>query len=198
MSVCSTVMPVWVRRVLMIIGGQWLITKVPTSLCSTLPWLEGQKKQNVNNWSKTVTRWQLQACHCETSRAPSHPWLAAYRPVCATRTLSLNPWWSSPLSLLNSRRRTTNVKSPVSLCQGSKWSLGPPPLPLRLCVCVCETAVPPVNPLSSLSAAHECPQDDVSVLIPVVVAAALAGLIVIVVAAYIVGRRKTHAGYQTL
>lgn len=66
-----------------------------------------------------------------------------------------------------------------------------------LCV-VCQTAVPPVNPLSSLSAAHECPQDDVSVLIPVIVAAALAGLIVIVVVAYIIGRRKTHAGYQTL
>lgn len=63
---------------------------------------------------------------------------------------------------------------------------------------VCEKAVPPVNPLSSLSAAHECSSDDVGVLIPVIVAAVLAGLIVIVVVAYIIGRRKTHAGYQTL
>lgn len=65
-------------------------------------------------------------------------------------------------------------------------------------VCVCETTVPPVNPLSSLSTAHECSSDDVGLLIPVIVAAVLAGLIVIVVVAYIIGRRKTHAGYQTL
>lgn len=49
-----------------------------------------------------------------------------------------------------------------------------------------------------LSAAHECDLDDVSILIPVIVGCVLAGLIVIVVVAYLIGRRKTHAGYQTL
>lgn len=49
-----------------------------------------------------------------------------------------------------------------------------------------------------LSAAHECELDDVSILIPVIVGCVLAGLIIIVVVAYLIGRRKTHAGYQTL
>uniref|UniRef100_A0A096MEU3 Lysosomal-associated membrane protein 2 n=1 Tax=Poecilia formosa TaxID=48698 RepID=A0A096MEU3_POEFO len=48
------------------------------------------------------------------------------------------------------------------------------------------------------STAHECSLDDPSILIPIIVGAALAGLILIVVIAYVIGRRKTHAGYQTL
>ncbi|XP_054648963.1 lysosome-associated membrane glycoprotein 2 isoform X3 [Dunckerocampus dactyliophorus] len=48
------------------------------------------------------------------------------------------------------------------------------------------------------STAHECPLDDTSILIPIIVGAALAGLIVIVVIAYVIGRRKTYVGYQTL
>ncbi|MED6285993.1 hypothetical protein CHARACLAT_001149 [Characodon lateralis] len=48
------------------------------------------------------------------------------------------------------------------------------------------------------STAHECSLDDTSILIPIIVGAALAGLILIVVIAYVIGRRKTHAGYQTL
>lgn len=40
--------------------------------------------------------------------------------------------------------------------------------------------------------------DDINILIPIIVGAALAGLIVIVVIAYVIGRRKTHVGYQTL
>ncbi|XP_015244421.1 PREDICTED: lysosome-associated membrane glycoprotein 2 isoform X3 [Cyprinodon variegatus] len=48
------------------------------------------------------------------------------------------------------------------------------------------------------STAHECSLDDSSILIPIIVGAALAGLILIVVIAYVIGRRKTHAGYQTL
>lgn len=48
------------------------------------------------------------------------------------------------------------------------------------------------------SAAHECPLDDTSILIPIIVGAALAGLILIVVIAYVIGRRKTYVGYQTL
>ncbi|XP_026530570.1 lysosome-associated membrane glycoprotein 2 [Notechis scutatus] len=48
------------------------------------------------------------------------------------------------------------------------------------------------------SAAGECLQDDDTVLIPIVVGAALAGLVVIIVTTYLIGRRKTYAGYQTL
>ncbi|KAL0973650.1 hypothetical protein UPYG_G00207890 [Umbra pygmaea] len=46
--------------------------------------------------------------------------------------------------------------------------------------------------------AHECSMDDTSLLIPIIVGAALAGLIVVVVIAYMIGRRKTYVGYQTL
>lgn len=49
-----------------------------------------------------------------------------------------------------------------------------------------------------LSAAHECSLDDTSILIPIIVGAVLAGLILVVVVAYVIGRRKTYAGYQTL
>ncbi|XP_060537633.1 lysosome-associated membrane glycoprotein 2 isoform X1 [Pantherophis guttatus] len=48
------------------------------------------------------------------------------------------------------------------------------------------------------SAAGECSLDDDTVLIPIVVGAALAGLVVIIVTTYLIGRRKTYAGYQTL
>lgn len=40
--------------------------------------------------------------------------------------------------------------------------------------------------------------DDINIFIPVFVGAALAGLILIVVIAYVIGRRKTYVGYQTL
>ncbi|XP_041705199.1 lysosome-associated membrane glycoprotein 2 isoform X3 [Coregonus clupeaformis] len=46
--------------------------------------------------------------------------------------------------------------------------------------------------------AHECSLDDTSILIPIIVGAALACLILIVVIAYVIGRRKTYVGYQTL
>ncbi|KAJ8014794.1 hypothetical protein DPEC_G00019450 [Dallia pectoralis] len=46
--------------------------------------------------------------------------------------------------------------------------------------------------------AHECLMDDTSLLIPIIVGAALVGLIVIVVIAYMIGRRKAYVGYQTL
>uniref|UniRef100_A0AAZ1XL53 Lysosomal-associated membrane protein 2 n=1 Tax=Oreochromis aureus TaxID=47969 RepID=A0AAZ1XL53_OREAU len=48
------------------------------------------------------------------------------------------------------------------------------------------------------STAHECSVDDTSILVPIIVGAALAGLILIVVIAYVIGRRKTYVGYQTL
>ncbi|XP_036424923.1 lysosome-associated membrane glycoprotein 2 isoform X4 [Colossoma macropomum] len=51
---------------------------------------------------------------------------------------------------------------------------------------------------NKFSTAHECSVDDTSLLIPIIVGAALAGLILIVVIAYMIGRRKTYVGYQTL
>ncbi|XP_004545812.3 lysosome-associated membrane glycoprotein 2 isoform X3 [Maylandia zebra] len=48
------------------------------------------------------------------------------------------------------------------------------------------------------STAHECSVDDPNILVPIIVGAALAGLILIVVIAYVIGRRKTYVGYQTL
>ncbi|CAN9515157.1 unnamed protein product [Ophioblennius macclurei] len=48
------------------------------------------------------------------------------------------------------------------------------------------------------STAHDCSLDDSSILVPIIVGAALAGLILIVVIAYVIGRRKTYVGYQTL
>ncbi|XP_039622008.1 lysosome-associated membrane glycoprotein 2 isoform X2 [Polypterus senegalus] len=51
---------------------------------------------------------------------------------------------------------------------------------------------------NKFSTAQQCPLDDNSLLIPIIVGAALAGLILIVVIAYVIGRRKTYVGYQTL
>ncbi|XP_008947049.1 PREDICTED: lysosome-associated membrane glycoprotein 2 [Merops nubicus] len=51
---------------------------------------------------------------------------------------------------------------------------------------------------NKFSAAQECSLDGDDILIPIVVGAALAVLIAIIVVAYIIGRRKSYAGYQTL
>ncbi|XP_016087620.1 lysosome-associated membrane glycoprotein 2 isoform X2 [Sinocyclocheilus grahami] len=51
---------------------------------------------------------------------------------------------------------------------------------------------------NKFNTAHECSMDDTSLLIPIIVGAALAGLIFIVVIAYVIGRRRTYVGYQTL
>ncbi|XP_044161319.1 lysosome-associated membrane glycoprotein 2 isoform X2 [Bufo gargarizans] len=51
---------------------------------------------------------------------------------------------------------------------------------------------------ATYATASECSLDDDNILIPIIVGAALAGLIVIIVIAYLIGRRKTYAGYQTL
>ncbi|CAM4506640.1 unnamed protein product [Leuciscus chuanchicus] len=48
------------------------------------------------------------------------------------------------------------------------------------------------------SAAEECRVDRENMLIPIIVGAALAGLVVIVLIAYLIGRKRTHAGYQTI
>ncbi|KAK2545236.1 lysosome-associated membrane glycoprotein 2 isoform X3 [Columba livia] len=51
---------------------------------------------------------------------------------------------------------------------------------------------------NKFSTAQECSLDDDSILVPIVVGASLACLIAIIVVAYIIGRRKSYAGYQTL
>lgn len=46
--------------------------------------------------------------------------------------------------------------------------------------------------------AEECQMDEDDMLIPIVVGAALAGLVIIVLLAYLIGRKRSHAGYQTI
>ncbi|KAK2908440.1 hypothetical protein QQF64_001728 [Cirrhinus molitorella] len=48
------------------------------------------------------------------------------------------------------------------------------------------------------SAAEECRVDQENMLIPIIVGVALAGLVLIVLIAYLIGRKRTHAGYQTI
>lgn len=48
------------------------------------------------------------------------------------------------------------------------------------------------------STAQECSLDDDTILIPIIVGAGLSGLIIVIVIAYLIGRRKNYAGYQTL
>ncbi|KAM6447360.1 lysosome-associated membrane glycoprotein 1 [Liasis olivaceus] len=47
-------------------------------------------------------------------------------------------------------------------------------------------------------AVEECQLDENNMLIPIVVGAALAGLVLIVMIAYLIGRKRSHAGYQTI
>lgn len=47
-------------------------------------------------------------------------------------------------------------------------------------------------------AAVECQLDEDNLLIPIIVGAALAGLVLIVLLAYLIGRKRSHAGYQTI
>ncbi|XP_008052775.1 lysosome-associated membrane glycoprotein 1 [Carlito syrichta] len=47
-------------------------------------------------------------------------------------------------------------------------------------------------------AVEECLLDENNMLIPIAVGGALAGLVLIVLIAYLVGRKRSHAGYQTI
>ncbi|XP_034418189.1 lysosome-associated membrane glycoprotein 1b isoform X2 [Cyclopterus lumpus] len=47
-------------------------------------------------------------------------------------------------------------------------------------------------------AAEECQLDEDDMLIPIIVGAALAGLVLIVLLAYFIGRKRSQAGYQTI
>lgn len=48
------------------------------------------------------------------------------------------------------------------------------------------------------SSAEECELDEDDMLIPIIVGAALSGLVLIVLMAYLIGRKRSHAGYQTI
>ncbi|KAG8521156.1 Lysosome-associated membrane glycoprotein 1 [Galemys pyrenaicus] len=50
----------------------------------------------------------------------------------------------------------------------------------------------------TFGAAEECPLDQNSMLIPMAVGGALAGLVLVVLIAYLIGRKRSHAGYQTI
>lgn len=60
----------------------------------------------------------------------------------------------------------------------------------------CVGSVP--NVTLSLSLVEECQLDENNMLIPIIVGAALAGLVLIVLIAYLIGRKRSHAGYQTI
>ncbi|XP_061830694.2 lysosome-associated membrane glycoprotein 1a isoform X2 [Nerophis lumbriciformis] len=51
---------------------------------------------------------------------------------------------------------------------------------------------------NQFATAEECQMDQDQMLIPIIVGAALAGLVLIVLVAYLIGRKRSHAGYQTI
>lgn len=51
---------------------------------------------------------------------------------------------------------------------------------------------------NQFATAEECQMDQTQMLIPIIVGAALAGLVLIVLIAYLIGRKRSHAGYQTI
>ncbi|XP_026176042.1 lysosome-associated membrane glycoprotein 1a isoform X2 [Mastacembelus armatus] len=51
---------------------------------------------------------------------------------------------------------------------------------------------------NQFATAEDCQIDQDQMLIPIIVGAALAGLVLIVLVAYLIGRRRSHAGYQTI
>lgn len=51
---------------------------------------------------------------------------------------------------------------------------------------------------TQFATAEECQIDQDQMLIPIIVGAALAGLVLIVLIAYLIGRKRSHAGYQTI
>uniref|UniRef100_A0ABM5FZ87 Lysosome-associated membrane glycoprotein 1 n=1 Tax=Pogona vitticeps TaxID=103695 RepID=A0ABM5FZ87_9SAUR len=53
-------------------------------------------------------------------------------------------------------------------------------------------------PGDKFGSVEECQLDENNMLIPIIVGAALAGLVLIVLIAYLIGRKRSHAGYQTI
>lgn len=52
--------------------------------------------------------------------------------------------------------------------------------------------------LLCVSVAEECQMDQNQMIIPIIVGAALAGLVLITLIAYLIGKRRSHAGYQAI
>lgn len=50
----------------------------------------------------------------------------------------------------------------------------------------------------NLSTAEKCSQDTDNMLIPIIVGSVLAALVLVVLVAYIIGRRRSHSGYQSI
>lgn len=63
---------------------------------------------------------------------------------------------------------------------------------LTLCVCLLNSF------FTSSYSAEDCDLDKDDMLVPIAVGAALAGLVLIVLLAYLIGRKRSHAGYQTI
>ncbi|KAM3624900.1 uncharacterized protein V6R79_003705 [Siganus canaliculatus] len=51
---------------------------------------------------------------------------------------------------------------------------------------------------NQFATAEECQMDQDQMLIPIIVGASLASLVLIVLIAYLIGRKRSHAGYQTI
>jgi len=52
--------------------------------------------------------------------------------------------------------------------------------------------------LFHMCAGNRCNQDEMNMLVPIIVGACLAGLIVIVLIAYFIGRRQSKRGYENV
>ncbi|XP_056610948.1 lysosome-associated membrane glycoprotein 1b [Triplophysa dalaica] len=61
-----------------------------------------------------------------------------------------------------------------------------------------ELQVQPFDVNGDFGSAVECGLDEDDMLIPIIVGAALAVLVLIVIMAYLIGRNRSHAGYQTI
>ncbi|KAA0715617.1 Lysosome-associated membrane glycoprotein 1 [Triplophysa tibetana] len=61
-----------------------------------------------------------------------------------------------------------------------------------------ELQVQPFGVNGDFGSAEECALDEDDMLIPIIVGAALAVLVLIVILAYLIGRNRSHAGYQTI
>lgn len=97
-----------------------------------------------------------------------------------------------PAFIIKQRQRTTFV---LNTCM--KWKRAGPRILCQRCrrsllgnELICFS--PPYPP------AEECQLDEDNMLIPIIVGAALAGLVLIVLIAYLIGRKRSHAGYQTI
>uniref|UniRef100_S4RWV1 Lysosomal associated membrane protein 1b n=1 Tax=Petromyzon marinus TaxID=7757 RepID=S4RWV1_PETMA len=66
-------------------------------------------------------------------------------------------------------------------------------------VVISQVQLQPFNVTSSkFSTAEKCSQDTDNMLIPIIVGSVLAALVLVVLVAYIIGKRRSHSGYQSI